>query len=776
MKGGTPTKLIKKLAIAVTAIAAALITSTTALAGLYDQGDGGSFISAKYGSYAYGWRNGTDLIWQVEVYVATTDDGIIDKTKSSLTSEFSDDNIAYVGSLLYTNNVSGNIIMPIKSYTAEKSDGVPTGMVREYTGPYTCTTHYQLPETTAYYNDNAPFLNESRKTFTYTTKFGERTMYITRTDPRGLPTSISGSYNYATTKAIIESEEFLSGIVEDLKSTIGGKILTYTLLAINQSKRDELTNLIKSGVSADEAYARLYPDSPDPLVQWAVVATPLAVNTANCGYDIGFWITRDNSTSVDSPIVEAVTTTDYGTISFAMDAYTQAWYNGLTRNMFNFEGYRYYLHDEYDIPLSYLENGTGGINSGQPIQGSYTENWGLLRKEYSTNFNKLADIAYIDSTRWPDHCLGIYSPKDDWHSSADTYGRYGGITIAFSKEPDAPKEVPVYYYITPDPNDPTQTDPKSVPVDKPFTPNPPPGTTVKKVVIQSDNSAVTPDNPPDDFPNPIKAPYKDITNPTNPSGSYTLDPDNPPTHILVECEQTAIPVYYHVFTFTNTTGKKYTDVFDFLKDNPSIGESSESVVETTTCKETVHSLADNKTAQYKPNAKYADGGVIVEALSTSTTANGSSWSGIISGISVESSHNSLHLSYNHVPEYSLRRNPMKQPLGNQSVEYYGKIDPKSATRSIHVKVYVLADSEPVEGPERDTDRIKTYDVTQFIMIDDSSTSHIRITDKTNKELSAEEGSFSVPDMVMFKLYREGKSEESGADILRRLRGESGVPP
>lgn len=58
--------------------------------------------------------------------------------------------------------------------------------------------------------------------------------------------------------------------------------------------------------------------------------------------------------------------------------------------------------------------------------------------------------------------------------------------------------------------------------------------------------------------------------------------------------------------------------------------------------------------------------------------------------------------------------------------------------------------------------------------------HIRITDKppgkTNEEPSAEEGSFSVPDIVMFVLDREGKSEESGADILRRLRGESGVPP
>lgn len=47
-----PTKLFKKLAIALTVITTAFVLGTTALAGLYDQGSGGSFISAKYGSYA----------------------------------------------------------------------------------------------------------------------------------------------------------------------------------------------------------------------------------------------------------------------------------------------------------------------------------------------------------------------------------------------------------------------------------------------------------------------------------------------------------------------------------------------------------------------------------------------------------------------------------------------------------------------------------------------------------------------------------------------------
>mgnify|MGYP004615624811 len=203
-----------------TAIVSTLAISTTALAGLADQGTGGSFNSATYGNYAYGWRNGTDLIWQVEVYVAATDDGVIDKTKMSLTSVMADGNIAYVGTLLYTDGITGNIIMQSKSYVSDKLSGVSTEPVFYEISPYQRVTYYSLPESTAYYNKNAPFFNESRDTLTYSTNFGDRTMYVLRKEPCGLPTSISGSYNYATTKAVIESDEFIELVVENLKSSM----------------------------------------------------------------------------------------------------------------------------------------------------------------------------------------------------------------------------------------------------------------------------------------------------------------------------------------------------------------------------------------------------------------------------------------------------------------------------------------------------------------------------------------------------------------------------
>lgn len=282
----------------------------------------------------------------------------------SLTTSCSNDNIAYVGSMLYVDDISGNIIMLSKSYTSEKMDGVSTSPVFYEVNPYHKIAYYQLPETTAYYNINAPFFNDARKTFTYNSKFGERTSYIVQTEPRGLPTSISSSYSYATTKKVIESDEFLAGIVKDLREAMGEKQL-------NAAVGSVISDTVYNAVVAGGDLTRIYPDSPDPLVQWAVVATPLAVNTANCGYDIGFWITRDRTCETGSVSLDVITTADYGTISFAMDAYAQAMYNGITHNMFADEDYRSFLNNEYSIPLSYLENGTGGINSGQPIQGSY---------------------------------------------------------------------------------------------------------------------------------------------------------------------------------------------------------------------------------------------------------------------------------------------------------------------------------------------------------------------------------------------------------------------
>ncbi len=50
--------------------------------------------------------------------------------------------------------------------------------------------------------------------------------------------------------------------------------------------------------------------------------------------------------------------------------------------------------------------------------------------------------------------------------------------------------------------------------------------------------------------------------------------------------------------------------------------------------------------------------------------------------------------------------------------------------------------------------------------------HIKITDQQSGSVTNMEESFSAPDMLTFRLSRDGEPEDtSGADILRRLRGD-----
>ena len=592
--------------------------SATALAGLADQGTGGYFDSASYGSYAYGWKGGSDLIWMVDAYVAATDDGLIDTSKYSLTVDSTTANIGYVGTMLYTNNLTGNCILTTKSYISNRSSPVYTTPVTDYLDPYTVSRHFELPQTTAYSNINAPFFDSTRSTYLYNTDFGQRVIHIFNSEPHGLPTTISGSYVYQTTKEIIESDQFTADIVKDLKHCIGEQNLNYSVLNAISAKRPVNKN----------DFSTLYPDSSNSIVQWAVVATPLALNTANNNNDFGFWITKDKSVDTNSPDIDVLTVQEYGSITYAMDAYTQSWYNALSAEMLALPSYRRTLHTKYKIPNSYLDlgNGSHAVNPGMPVQNKSTySDWGMLRKEYGyENYYKLADTAYINDEKWPEHCLGVTSPKNaygDWHSNKDTYARYCGITIALSKMEETSPQIPVYYYVTPTPDNPVQTTPTSVSVDKPFIPNPPPGTAVDEVIIPDKLIGYsTSENPPGHYPTGYSVSQYIV--PKNPDGTYPIKPKNPP-YILVKCVA-AVPVYYHTFTFTNTTGTSYSNVIDFLKDNPDVTESD--AAENIVLQDSAPSLAATKSSTYTPKSNNS----IVAIVSTSGSADGITWKQLMS--------------------------------------------------------------------------------------------------------------------------------------------------
>lgn len=704
------------------------------------------------GSFMYSFTNSNELSWKIDMYVSCSETGQVDPA----TDVIDGPNLQWVGAVLYDNWFKDwQATIDVKIQT--RYTNIRTRLDTSYMTPITkngMTIGYKVPltgVTALFENADQYWLSDRRPVYH-------------STDNAGLPTEAEQikSWNYKEkVQDIVESNDFMSQVLGLIDTRLGGNYaLVDKVLSLTQGTQVEkrITDLVNKGLPNTEILNALLPTSDNCVVEWVAVVTPMfawsAKPTTYTGNDFTCWEYAgfdSNVSTTEASSLRLLGSYSGQSVRIGLDAHEAAQLNATTRMIFR----RDELAEFYS-------------NNGITITTSMAEDYakdGKLRTEYRpANYEAIASCAH-DIHDIPVYC-GVYTSADitSWSSDANM-AIYGGITVYKSDlDEDPSPSIPVYYYITPDPNEPTQTDPKSVPVDKPFTPNPPAGTKVKKVVIP--NKPLPGSNPPQHFPTDEQA-----VSPSS-DGTYPIEPDNPP-YILVECEQTALPVYYHVFTFTNTTGNKYKDVFEFLSKNPKLSESDAS--EVITCKETVKPLADDTTAYYKPDPDYADGGVIVAALSTSTTANGSTWSSIINGISDGRYDPTISTYY--APERSTWSNPMKQALSDdQSVTYAGKTFTKNATRSIHVKVYTLADSEPTTGTERDTDRIKTYDVTQFIVVDGNSTSHIRITDKTNKEFSAEEDSFSVPNMVMFELDREGKSEESGSDILRRLRGEIGVPP
>lgn len=695
-------------------------------------GQTGTILSPKSGTYAYSWGNlgSVNVTWLLEAYVASSENGKIDTTQTTLTSSsLNNGNMEFVGALLYTKGLPANCIVPTASTTSKRAVGPTAGQTSVYTGSQSMSYRYKFPRTSAMDNYNAPFMDLSQGNLNYYDDITNtiRTAYfIGDKTANGLPTSISSNLNYKTqVDDVINDPQFCIDVVRDLKGTMGENRLNVAVKEANTTAYEKAKAYAYEIGDPNAAIERLYPDSPNPLVQWAIVATPMVVNEA-MNTPEAFWITDDTTTGWD-PHLEVITSTKYGGVAYLMDAYTQTWYNMLSHAIFLNEDYRYSLNDDYKVPLEYLESGASSaatlrkLNAtSTPVQATnVSEDWGILRKEYGSLYYNLAECSQVDSKDANDHLLGIKEPSGtSWSHTTSGYATIGGITIALSKFDDT--SIPVYYYITPDPDDPILPPGSATPPT--FKPEPPEGTTVKKVVIPDKPLPNTSsENPPQDFPEDQPAV------PKNPDGSYPIEPDDPP-YILVECEQTEIPVYFHTFTFTNTdTSKQYKDVFEYLKDNKGIDESS--ATETIVCKETLPTLADNKTAQYKP----AGASVIVDALSTSTTSTGDPWKSLADQISVQCNRNPS-VCYYYATEYTERRDPMSKALGNKSVIYAGKTASKSATRSIHVKVYTLTNKQGTAGTGRDTDRIKTYDVTQYILVDNSATANLdSFSSYTNKD-------------------------------------------
>lgn len=551
--------------------------------------------------YPYYYNGIYDLAWRMDLYVSGRENGTIDKKQDTIArgdAKGINDYLRYVSSIIYTNaNISlSDVYLQINQTDYMKPKGIITHSTeRDQYGNQIGET-YNLP--------TAIKLNGS------TTSDASGSVYIVQGSTNGLPSSLAGC-SKSVINTIAESADFMINITDHLSEKMGSTNFFVKIgSCISKTIQQKVFDLQKNGTEATEALQTLMPDAVyktgKPLVEWAVTITPMMCWRASSSRVDSFWAYKNESGKM---LVTMPSYTGREAV-LIMDAYYSAIYNSVTTGAdgTNSIWFSTTFRDAVKSAKGYIP--TNAIDSCWDS--------GIIRRWFtsSSGMNILKDIgtcAYVDES-------GPIIGVADWinQSSYDdtSIAKYGGICINILEKKD--NSIPVYYYITPTPNDPIL--PPSTATPPTFTPNPPAGTKVKKVIYPTDNSLVVPNNPPQDFPDPLPGnpPYTEIT-PTD--GTYPIDPNNPPGHILVECVQTNIPIYYHVFTFTNTTGNDYKDVFEYLKDNPSVRESA--AVENITAVGTTPILADGTKSTYTPQS--SSSGTIVAALSTSGTNLGNSW-------------------------------------------------------------------------------------------------------------------------------------------------------
>lgn len=548
-----------------------------------------------------------ELSWKVDLYVSASSSGKV----NPLTDTIGSAALPWVGSVLYDNwynTWEGGQVYVQTNYTNNR-----TGLISETLTPITLggyTSGYKvgtsLPTTYKLGSDDT----------SYPIKDGSgrdsgMTVYHRAIDC-GLPSEMEKitSANYKTlVQDKVESNDFMSKVLDHINEGLNASGSTLfsrvkSLVKSSPTVSANMNALIASGANDATIISALRPDNPDCVVEWVAVVVPMTAwsETSGGAYDYSCWEVNNGSNGIG--LLGGDGTSG---IRLALDSFYSAQLNHTTKQIYE----NTKLANYYAKHVTITESMANGYASRGKLRYGISNGYQSAEKYYEN----LASCAHDthDSTTY----CGVYTSKGISTWSDDNMALYGGITVYKSEKKD--NSIPVYYYITPTPNDPIL--PPSTATPPTFTPNPPAGTKVKKVVYPTDNSLVVPNNPPQDFPDPLPSnpPYTEIT-PTD--GTYPIDPDNPPSHILVECVQTDIPIYYHVFTFTNTTGNDYKDVFEYLKDNPSVRESA--AVENITAVGTTPILADGTKSTYTPQS--SSSGTIVAVLSTSGTNLGNTWS------------------------------------------------------------------------------------------------------------------------------------------------------
>lgn len=461
-KGGILTKLIKKLIIALTTLATAMTLTTTALAGFH--GNVISFTNAaREVAAVYGYSKASmhsNLSWRVDLFVSGREDGTLDPSVDTVKmgyDKWQDDKANFVGSLLYTQEDFSKSTVYIQA--------VNSTFIRQRSLSKTCENNnrvriFNLPYMELLEANDETYGSDINKTYV-----------VYEPAPNGLPMDIDGiGSNYTLVQGIVSTDEFTSAIIDKLSSQMsnsGDSLLAKLGTCLHQT--------IKDKVKTDaDLVANLLPTSNNPLVEWCCVVSPMMQYDAKADQAAAVWLlntekymngTQDifSDDYVLSPVIFTPDDEADKHATIILDAYGSAQYNYVTQDdgsmipsIYSLAG----LHQklvEKDVAISDEKMG-------------YQLDYGVLRHEFHSYtagvsyYENIAKASMVNEDIDPYFSVPCSSTSTNWTDA--TMARQGGIGI-YVTEKQPTKEVPVYYYITPDPNDPTQTDPESVPVDKP---------------------------------------------------------------------------------------------------------------------------------------------------------------------------------------------------------------------------------------------------------------------------------------------------------------------
>lgn len=435
-------KLAKRLVALITLLSLTLTGTSLAAFSLDDVGSGGSLGSVPDNG-PYTWSITDKTCWLVEGYVSTAEDGKVDTTAASLGgagSAAAKGKLKRIGGILYSRGTLTDCLVPAGTNTDERNlprkltstvkpgGSTSLGSVTQYNFPATYTadsdnTKVNIAKSNGYYIQMG----------TATSLAGDSSRTL------GLPTNFLDSYDYDTAvRNIIEGStivrtkddgtklNFIEAVVQDLKDKMGGGNAVNAICAANPTVKQQMLSyaqqLNSQGKSAEEAQvlamSRLFPDSDEPLVQWAVVVTPIAKNTAR-GSLGGFWVTGEGTDS-SLPYVKA------DDAVYCMDAYIQSYYNRIT------------------IAAGWSSTGFPAVDLGV---GSSPTFYNLFNLAFTDKNNANGNSYYLGIKTTTASQLAGYKKNAGYKNNYADLASRGGITIALSNPPAETPEIPVYYSI-----------------------------------------------------------------------------------------------------------------------------------------------------------------------------------------------------------------------------------------------------------------------------------------------------------------------------------------